>query len=30
MKQFLKHYNIKHVAGIPYNPIEQAIVDRAN
>ena len=30
MKQFFAYYNIKHIIGIPHNPTEQAVIQRAN
>ena len=30
MKWFIAYYNIKHVAGIPYNPTCQAAIERSN
>ena len=30
MKWFFAYYNIKHITGIPHNPIGQAVIERSN
>ena len=30
MKQFFSYYNIKHITGIPHNPICQTGIERSN
>lgn len=30
MKQFFEYYYIKHITGMPLNPIEKAVIERFN